>query len=82
MSGKNSQGASQLATRFATPVDSWPAYPGREPDPLSNFGLYLYLRFEDPVGNEWWPLDDESANPGRLGTRTTASRQKFRRTGR
>jgi hypothetical protein len=82
MSGKNFNGASQLATRFAMPEDSWPSYPGREPDPLSNFGLYLYLMFEDSTGDEWWPLDDESAIPSRLGTRINASRRRSRRTGR
>ena len=82
MSGKNFDGASRLATRFAVPKDSWPAYLDHELDPLSNFGLYLYLRYEDSPGNEWWPLEDESAIPSRLGNRFSASKRRSRRTGR
>lgn len=82
MSGEVFSRGPQPATRFASPPDSWPTYPSRESDPLSNLGLYLYLTFEDPSEGEWWPLDDEAAMPGRLGTRISPSRRRFQRTGR
>jgi hypothetical protein len=82
MSGKNFNGGPQLATQSAISQASLHAYPDREPFPFSNLGLYLYLMFEEGAGDDWWPSEDESAIPQRIGAATSASRRRSRRTGR
>jgi hypothetical protein len=76
MSGKPPHGTLQ------TTSDYLPSYLSQETPSLSDYGLYLYLTFEDECGEEWWPLEDGPELPNRGDSWHGASRRRFRRTGR
>lgn len=81
MNLKNLNGSTRLSPLEAARV-SWPSYLYGDVPQLCDYGLYLYLTFEDGSGNEWWPLEDGPMLSRTGFARPTASRQRSRRNGR
>lgn len=62
-----------MTAPIAEPEDSWPSYPDHEPLPLSDFGLYLYMTFED-LEDDWWLPEQEVESEGPIALRPTSPR--------
>jgi len=64
MSGKVVVGETGHAAAPAESPGSWLSYPDLERPAFSDYGLFLYLTFEDGAGDEWWLMEDGPPPPG------------------
>jgi hypothetical protein len=82
MIGKDVKEGAHLVPQLTERECFLQSLPDDESARLSDYALYLYLTFEDGLGDEWWPLEDGPLPPRQKRVRLDALQPKFRRTGR